>query len=193
MDPEPQRFAMYRFAACLSAILAATVSYADDPEFPMWRTTDGHETQAKFHGVSDNGMAILLVPRLIPIDRLDKQSRDQLARFARDARKAKETPDPDADPNTDYVTQRTPDPKPEKQAPADPPKMNAANYAKIQPGMTLERVVGIVGRPDQELSRSQIGGITTVMYTWQAGVGGANANMMFQDGRLVQKSQFGLR
>jgi hypothetical protein len=71
------------------------------------------------------------------------------------------------------------------------PQMNAAAYAKIQMGMTYDEVVAIVGSPNEELSRSELGGITTVMYIWRAGLLG-NAQIMFQDDKAVTKTQAGL-
>ena len=71
------------------------------------------------------------------------------------------------------------------------PRMTKANYTRCVEGMTYEQVVSIVGPPDQELSSSSIAGIRTVMYQWNGGLV-ANANMMFQDGKLITKAQFGL-
>jgi hypothetical protein len=67
----------------------------------------------------------------------------------------------------------------------------AANYARLQNGMTFDEVVAIVGQPTEELSRNQIGDLETVMYQWTAGF--ANMNAMFQGGRMIQKAQFGLK
>ncbi len=69
--------------------------------------------------------------------------------------------------------------------------MNKVNYTRCVEGMTYAQVVEIVGQPDQELSSSNIAGIRTVMYQWDAGLV-ANANMTFQNGNLVVKAQFGL-
>jgi hypothetical protein len=57
--------------------------------------------------------------------------------------------------------------------------------------MTYPQVVEILGSSGKELSRSEIAGHTTVMYSWQKR-GGANMNAMFQNGRLVTKALFGL-
>jgi len=51
---------------------------------------------------------------------------------------------------------------------------------------------GCILEPGTEMSRSDIAGYTTVMYSWQ-GPGLGNMNAMFQNGRLVTKAQFGLR
>jgi hypothetical protein len=71
------------------------------------------------------------------------------------------------------------------------PSMTKTTYAQVREGMTYEQVVAIVGPPSQEISSNEIGGYRTVMYQWDAGFM-ANANMTFQNGKLVSKAQFGL-
>ncbi len=68
-----------------------------------------------------------------------------------------------------------------------------AQYHEVKTGMTYEQVIDIVGTPDQEMSRSEMAGYTTVMYMWQGTTAGANMNAMFQNDKLVNKAQFGLR
>lgn len=71
--------------------------------------------------------------------------------------------------------------------------VNMENYLKLQNGMSYEEVVEILGEQGEELSSNNIAGTSTIMYMWKAkGFSGANMNAMFQDGGLVQKSQFGL-
>jgi hypothetical protein len=65
------------------------------------------------------------------------------------------------------------------------------DYLSIDKGMTYDKVCTLLGSPGEELSRSDIGGYTTVMYSWK-NVGGANMNAMFQNDHLVMKAQFGL-
>lgn len=65
-------------------------------------------------------------------------------------------------------------------------------YERIATRMTYEEVLRILGSPGQELSRSDLAGITTVMYMWQ-NRDGSNMNVMLQNGRVVQKAQFGLK
>jgi hypothetical protein len=71
------------------------------------------------------------------------------------------------------------------------PQMTMANFNRCRPGMTYDQVVSIVGPPNEVLSENQIANIHTVMYSWKAGIV-ANANMTFQNGKLVSKAQFGL-
>ncbi len=75
---------------------------------------------------------------------------------------------------------------------SEPPVVTLAEYEQIREGMTYEQVRGIIGAPGQELSRSDLAGYTTVMYSW-SNPNGSNMNAMFQNGGLVNKAQFGLR
>ena len=65
-------------------------------------------------------------------------------------------------------------------------------YEQITQGMTYANVRAIIGAPGQELSRSDIAGYATVMFSW-SNHNGSNMNAMFQNGRLSNKAQFGLR
>lgn len=78
----------------------------------------------------------------------------------------------------------------EDEAPAAP-KLTAETYGRVHEGMTYGEVVEIVGPPDSEMASSNIGDIQTVVYSWKGGWA-ANANMTFQNGKLVSKAQFGL-
>ena len=63
---------------------------------------------------------------------------------------------------------------------------------QIQTGMSYEQVQGIIGSEGEEISRSNIAGYSTVMYSWK-NWNGSNMNAMFQNDQLVTKAQFGLR
>jgi hypothetical protein len=71
-------------------------------------------------------------------------------------------------------------------------KVSMAGYNRVSNGMTYNQVIAILGPPSEENARNEIPGYETVMYTWSDG-GMGNMNAMFQNGRLVQKAQFGLR
>ncbi|MFN2427119.1 MAG: hypothetical protein ABR587_11810 [Candidatus Binatia bacterium] len=75
---------------------------------------------------------------------------------------------------------------------SDPPIVSLAEYERLREGMTYSDAVGIIGASGQELSRSDIAGYSTVMYSW-SNSNGSNMNAMFQNGRLANKAQFGLR
>jgi len=76
--------------------------------------------------------------------------------------------------------------------PPKPTGVTQAAYIQIQPGMTYTQVRMIIGSAGEEISRSDIAGYTTIMYVWK-NWNGSNMNAMFQNERLVNKAQFGLR
>ena len=74
-----------------------------------------------------------------------------------------------------------------------------ADYNQIRNGMSYREVVGIIGSQGEELSSNRMEGvpgvmdsIETTMYMWQNS-DGSNMNAMFQNDKLVQKAQAGLR
>ena len=73
-----------------------------------------------------------------------------------------------------------------------PPVVTLSEYSQITEGMSYEQVRQIIGAPGEENVRSDMVGISTVMYSWMNS-NGSNMNAMFQNGRLVTKAQFGLR
>ena len=59
--------------------------------------------------------------------------------------------------------------------------------------MSYRQAVRILGCLGEELSRSDLIGVTTIMYSWKGSAwSGANMNAMFQNDGLVNKSQLGL-
>ena len=69
-----------------------------------------------------------------------------------------------------------------------------AEFDRLQTGMSYAEAVSIIGFEGTEVSRSDMAGVSTVMYDWvNPGFSGANMNAMFQDGALVSKAQAGLR
>lgn len=73
-----------------------------------------------------------------------------------------------------------------------PAHVTQANYERLAHGMSYAEAAQILG-PGTEISRADLGGVTTVMYRWRAGTDGANMNATFQDDQLVSKAQMGLR
>ena len=72
-------------------------------------------------------------------------------------------------------------------------------YQRIENGMSYKQVVGIIGAEGEEMSRNKIDGvpgvmesIETVMYQW-VNSNGSNMNAIFQNDKLKQKAQFGLK
>jgi hypothetical protein len=80
---------------------------------------------------------------------------------------------------------------PEHQRRVEPPVVTMADYRVIKKGMSYKTVRGIIGADGVEISRSELAGTTTIMYSWK-NPNGSNMNAMFQDGALVTKAQFGL-
>ena len=58
-----------------------------------------------------------------------------------------------------------------------------SEYEQIRDGMGYGEVTTIIGTPGQELSRSELAGYSTVMYSW-SNPNGSNMNAMFQNGKL---------
>ncbi|MDP2129970.1 MAG: hypothetical protein U0975_16240 [Erythrobacter sp.] len=85
---------------------------------------------------------------------------------------------------------------PENEPPAPPvndPGISASEFKALQTGMTQAEATAIVGSEGEVISENEIAGTRTVMVQWEGESGfGANANAMFQNGKLIQKSQFGL-
>lgn len=73
----------------------------------------------------------------------------------------------------------------------EPPVVTQAEFGQIQNGMSYADVQSLIGAPGEEMSRTDLAGITTVMYQWM-NKNGSNMNAMFQNGKLIQKAQFGL-
>ena len=74
---------------------------------------------------------------------------------------------------------------------APPPVVTKAEYDQVGNGMTYEQVTAIIGASGSELSRGDLAGFTSVMYSW-TNSNSSGMNAMFQNGKLVQKAQFGL-
>jgi hypothetical protein len=91
------------------------------------------------------------------------------------------------------VAEQEPEPEPTPEPEVNDPGITAAEFSAIQTGMSPDEVAAIVGSPGEVISESDVAGYRTVMVQWDGETGfGANANAMFQNGRLIQKSQFGL-
>lgn len=72
--------------------------------------------------------------------------------------------------------------------------LDLEKFNKIETGMTYEEVVGIIGEEGTVMSESEIGKTKTTMYSWNGkGSIGANANVTFQNNKVISKAQFGLK
>lgn len=73
------------------------------------------------------------------------------------------------------------------------PNISKDEFSRIRNGMSYKEVTSIIGGEGELLSESGEGQYHTVMYQyWGENGGGANANIMFQGGKLISKAQFGL-
>ena len=73
-------------------------------------------------------------------------------------------------------------------------RVTLAQYSSLSAGMSYHHARSLLGCSGTEISRVDMAGYSTVMYTWSgAGSFVANMNAMFQNDRLVSKAQFGLR
>lgn len=75
-------------------------------------------------------------------------------------------------------------------------KITLEKFNKIETGMSYEQVVQIIGEEGTTLSESSITNdekYHTIMYSWKAKNGIANANVTFQGGKVISKAQVGLK
>ena len=77
---------------------------------------------------------------------------------------------------------------------SDEPMLTLAKFGQIQTGMSYDEVVAIIGNNGVEQSTSEVGDIRTVMVSWaNPGLMQGNASIIFQNGKLMSKSQLGLK
>lgn len=70
----------------------------------------------------------------------------------------------------------------------------AAHYKALRIGMSYEQTVKIIGCLGEEMSRNSIAGYQNVAVRWWGrGTTGANMLVFFQNGRIIQVAQSGLR
>jgi hypothetical protein len=84
------------------------------------------------------------------------------------------------------------DPNPARVGGDSSPRVTKAKYDSVAKGMSYREVRDVIGFAGEEMSRSTVGGIETVMYSW-ANPDGSNMNATFQDDRMEMKAQFGLK
>lgn len=66
-----------------------------------------------------------------------------------------------------------------------------AAYNQLDDGISYKKAVKIIGCEGEEVSRSNMAGFVTFMVMWN-GTGFGSMSAMFQNGRLISKSQMGL-
>jgi len=103
-------------------------------------------------------------------------------------------PNPALAPSASNVGQSSDSDQSSIEVETNDPGISAAEFSQLRNGMTYEQAQEIVGSPGELVSDSEIAGIRTFAVKWDGESGlGANANVMFQNGQLVMKAQFGLR
>ncbi|HWP50749.1 MAG TPA: DUF3862 domain-containing protein [Clostridia bacterium] len=76
----------------------------------------------------------------------------------------------------------------------NPETMSYGEYTKIKTGMTYDEVCEIIGSYGDEMARTEMAGYQTVIVGWEGeGTIGANANVTFQNGKVITKAQAGLQ
>ncbi len=93
------------------------------------------------------------------------------------------------------VAARTPQSTPTAAVPAsessgDAAGVTLANFNKLRNGMTLEEIKKTIGSEGKVISESETPGYKTAMYQWKSGA--ANISCMFQNDKMISKTQFGL-
>lgn len=78
----------------------------------------------------------------------------------------------------------------------NPPTISLEEFNQIKTGMTIQDVYDIVGSSGTMISEVDLGlgsEYRTIMFQWDGeGSLGANANVTFQGGKVIEKAQFGL-
>lgn len=70
--------------------------------------------------------------------------------------------------------------------------LTMAKFLKVKTGMTGREVIAILGPKFQILAVNEFGGIKTELCQWD-GFFLASCHITFQNGKVVQKAQFGLK
>jgi hypothetical protein len=71
--------------------------------------------------------------------------------------------------------------------------MTLDEFNQIQPGMTYEDVVAIVGGEGVVSFQSESGSYSSISYKWTGnGDGFSEASVLFQNGGMSSKNQYGL-
>jgi hypothetical protein len=75
---------------------------------------------------------------------------------------------------------------------AENPRISLEAYNQLKIGMPQEEVETVMGSPGKEISASQKGSTKTVFQEWTSGES-ITVRLMFQNERLVDKTQHGLQ
>jgi len=100
--------------------------------------------------------------------------------------------------NSDIINKaaaRSPQPIPTaavtaSESPGNVAGVTLANFNKLRNGMTLEEIKKTIGSEGNLISEGETPGYKTAMYQWKSGA--ANISCMFQNDKMIAKTQFGL-
>ena len=98
----------------------------------------------------------------------------------------------------DKVASRSPQPVPSASAvtnsapesSGDATGVTLANFNKLRKGMTVKEISETIGSAGKVISESETPGYKMSMYQWKSGAN--NISCMFQNDRMISKTQFGL-
>ncbi|MBP0018974.1 MAG: hypothetical protein J7647_15675 [Cyanobacteria bacterium SBLK] len=71
--------------------------------------------------------------------------------------------------------------------------LTMADYDAIPNGISLEEAQALLGSNGKEMSSSEVAGIKTEIHIWENNPPTSNITLTFQDGKLANKAQFGLK
>jgi len=73
-------------------------------------------------------------------------------------------------------------------------RINLSEFNQLRYGMSYSEAIDIIGGFGTVISEGGTGSFRTIIYEFKGqGSIGANANLVFQDGKLINKAQYGLK
>lgn len=73
-------------------------------------------------------------------------------------------------------------------------KVTLAQYNDVKTGMTYDEVIEKLGGEGEEISTTEVGSYSTGVYKWDGdGEDYASVTLIFQNKKLISKSQYGLK
>lgn len=132
-------------------------------------------------------------------ERAEQAERERLAAMTPEEREAEAKAKADAEAERQRIAAEAEAKREEmrnqRAAEAAAKELTMAKYNSIRTGMSEADVAGILGGPGEELSSNRFGqgtqfDVATRLLQWSQGI--KNIHVTFQNGKVVQKAQFGL-
>ena len=139
-------------------------------------------------------VAVLIVIGIVSAAMSDKPTTTTTPNSTNTSQPAASTPS--TQPTTTSKPTTADTAKPAATKPANKPTINKDEFTQLKNGMTYQEAVSIIGGEGEVMSEVGSPGdsMHTIMYMWKGeGDIGANANAMFQGGKLNTKAQMGLK